>query len=334
MITPFEKNLNVWRQLWRVIERSQVIIQIVDARNPLLFISKDLTKYITDLDLQKQTILLLNKSDYLSIQQRLSWSHYFKTNGIAHIFFSAFNEQLKQNLISDICMKKLSIFQKKVLNVNTQAYKKNPEVPLINRKGLLKFLEEISGSKKIIVGMIGYPNVGKSSIINVLLNRKNVGVTSTPGKTKNFQTIKLNEKITLCDCPGLIFPTFISNKSDLVLNNVLAIDNLIDLMKPCKLLTRRIPIIIINHVLRLRLKPKLQTQKILDEFCFSRGYMLRTGMTNRTEAAKCILKKYVKGELIYCHPPPQLNFKERQMFWEYNTQLRVLQKDKSIKQDK
>lgn len=36
-VTPFEKNLQVWRQLWRVIERSDFAVQIVDARNPLLF---------------------------------------------------------------------------------------------------------------------------------------------------------------------------------------------------------------------------------------------------------------------------------------------------------
>lgn len=36
-VTPFEKNLHVWRQLWRVIERSDVLVQIVDSRNPLLF---------------------------------------------------------------------------------------------------------------------------------------------------------------------------------------------------------------------------------------------------------------------------------------------------------
>lgn len=37
-VTPFEKNLEVWRQLWRVIERSDFAIQIVDARNPLLYL--------------------------------------------------------------------------------------------------------------------------------------------------------------------------------------------------------------------------------------------------------------------------------------------------------
>ena len=46
--TPFEKNLNMWRQLWRVIERSDVLVQIVDARNPLLYRSVDLEEYIDE----------------------------------------------------------------------------------------------------------------------------------------------------------------------------------------------------------------------------------------------------------------------------------------------
>ena len=37
VVTPYEKNLEFWRQLWRVIERSEVIIQIVDSRHPLIF---------------------------------------------------------------------------------------------------------------------------------------------------------------------------------------------------------------------------------------------------------------------------------------------------------
>ena len=44
MITPFERNLEFWRQLWRVIERSDIIMQIVDARNPLLFRCEDLVR--------------------------------------------------------------------------------------------------------------------------------------------------------------------------------------------------------------------------------------------------------------------------------------------------
>ena len=42
MLTPFERNIEVWRQLWRVVERSHLIVQIVDARNPLRFRCDDL----------------------------------------------------------------------------------------------------------------------------------------------------------------------------------------------------------------------------------------------------------------------------------------------------
>ena len=45
-ITPFEKNIEVWRQLWRVIDKSDVLLQIVDARNPSFFYAADLEKYI------------------------------------------------------------------------------------------------------------------------------------------------------------------------------------------------------------------------------------------------------------------------------------------------
>ena len=38
-ITPYEKNLEVWRQLWRVVERTEVLVQIIDGRNPLFFFS-------------------------------------------------------------------------------------------------------------------------------------------------------------------------------------------------------------------------------------------------------------------------------------------------------
>ena len=45
-ITPFEKNVDIWRQLWRVIEKCDLLLQIVDARNPYFFYSADLEKYI------------------------------------------------------------------------------------------------------------------------------------------------------------------------------------------------------------------------------------------------------------------------------------------------
>lgn len=92
-----------------------------------------------------------------------------------------------------------------------------------------------------MVGLVGYPNVGKSSTINSLLGEKKVSVSSTPGKTKHFQTINLSDQITLCDCPGLVFPQFATTKADLVCDGVLPIDQLREYTGPVTLVVRRIP---------------------------------------------------------------------------------------------
>ena len=88
-MTPFERNLEVWRQLWRVIERSDVVVQIVDARNPLMFRSEDLEHYVTDVDPKKKNLLLINKADMMTYRQRKMWAEYLKGAKIAYRFFSA-----------------------------------------------------------------------------------------------------------------------------------------------------------------------------------------------------------------------------------------------------
>src|SRR4051812_12473336 len=89
LMTPFERNLEVWRQLWRVIERSDVVVQIVDARNPLLFRSEDLEIYVKDVDPKKENLLLINKADMMTYKQRKAWANYLKGAGISYKFFSA-----------------------------------------------------------------------------------------------------------------------------------------------------------------------------------------------------------------------------------------------------
>lgn len=89
LMTPFERNLEVWRQLWRVVERSDLVVQIVDARNPLLFRSEDLESYVKHVDPKKENLLLVNKADLLTVKQRKSWADYFAESGIAYKFFSA-----------------------------------------------------------------------------------------------------------------------------------------------------------------------------------------------------------------------------------------------------
>ena len=80
LLTPFERNIEVWRQLWRVVERSHLVIQIVDARNPLRFRCKDLEDYVKDVEGsegeagsgpgKRRNMLLINKADLLTAEQR------------------------------------------------------------------------------------------------------------------------------------------------------------------------------------------------------------------------------------------------------------------------
>lgn len=88
-MTPYERNLEIWRQLWRVVERSSLLVQIVDARNPLLFRSIDLEHYVSEFKPKKKNLLLVNKADMLTVDQRLSWAKYFRENNIRYVFFSA-----------------------------------------------------------------------------------------------------------------------------------------------------------------------------------------------------------------------------------------------------
>ena len=106
MLTPFEKNLEVWRQLWRVLERSQLVVQIVDARNPLLFRCIDLERYVAELCQvkEKKSLLLVNKADLLTPEQRTRWADYFNKHRIPFLFFSAVVAQtvLDGDGVSDI----------------------------------------------------------------------------------------------------------------------------------------------------------------------------------------------------------------------------------------
>ena len=69
----------------------------------------------------------------------------------------------------------------------------NPPVDRANFSSSTAFKDATGNHPtKLVVGLVGYPNVGKSSAINALIGEKKVSVSSTPGKTKHFQTINLS----------------------------------------------------------------------------------------------------------------------------------------------
>ncbi|PWW73759.1 hypothetical protein C7212DRAFT_346705 [Tuber magnatum] len=76
-------------QLWRVIEGSDPVVQIVDARNPLMFRCEDLERYVKEVDERETNPLLMNKADMMTAEQRSAWADCFEKEGISYRFFSA-----------------------------------------------------------------------------------------------------------------------------------------------------------------------------------------------------------------------------------------------------
>jgi len=178
------------------------------------------------------------------------------------------------------------------------------------------YLEDDSGKpRRINIGLVGYPNVGKSSTINALIGAKKVSVSSTPGKTKHFQTIHLSDNVMLVDCPGLVFPNFATMKADLVCNGVLPIDQLREFLGPAGLVAQRIPRVFLEAMygIQIHIRPleeggtgEATASEVLVAYARARGFT-KTGTGrnwDESRAARYVLKDYVNGKLLYVHPPP------------------------------
>lgn len=316
VITPYEKNIAVWRQLWLTIEKSQVLVQIVDARNPLFFRSEDLEGYIKNIDINKEYILLVNKADLLSEEIRISWADYFKSNGINFIFFSALWED--DNLADEDGNLKPVIEKKVESKEITKLLELYPKIEqkdykIYNRDELIDLIKKLSDGKKknhnaksYMIGFIGYPNVGKSSIINVLMKKKKVGVAMMPGKTKHYQTLFLpNEpEICLMDCPGLVFPTFTHSKADLVVNGITPIDKIVDYLLPIQLVIYNVPRWNLEAYYKIKLPDLYSSTQFLQVIALKYGYLTGRSIPNEAMASRIILKDYVSGHLLYCYTRP------------------------------
>ncbi|KAI9513076.1 P-loop containing nucleoside triphosphate hydrolase protein [Russula earlei] len=380
LLTPFERNLEVWRQLWRVIERSHLIVQIVDARNPLKFRCEDLEAYVQDVEGaegeqgtgkgRRKNLLLINKADLLTTEQRRIWADYFDSQGICSAFYSATNatasqkaqgealvaeelttppdEAIEENQsITSSQEDREAIEEESSPNASTSSTasagsynsgsdenvdshsdedthdNRDPRVKVLS---VLELEDLFMASAPDLSGEFLHENnpeklvVGLSSTINSLLGEKKVSVSSTPGKTKHFQTINLSDTIILCDCPGLVFPQFSTTKAELVCDGVLPIDQLREHTGPVSLVVRRIPKAVLEGMYGLNIKPlgseeggngTLRAEDLLISYAVARGFT-RSGKGNPDEAraARYILKDYVNAKLLFCHPPPNVSADE------------------------
>eukprot|EP00897_Mesotaenium_endlicherianum_P010478 jgi/Mesen1/9459/ME000627S08849 len=281
VLTPFEKNLDIWRQLWRVLERSDLMVMVVDVRNPLFYRCADLERYVKEINPCKSTMLLLNKADLLPVSVRAKWARYLTKQGIRHVFWRRASS-----------------------TAASPPKRRLPSTTAATRRVDLN---------RCVVGFVGYPNVGKSSTVNALAGAKKTGVTSTPGKTKHFQTLILSDALMLCDSPGLVFPSFSSSRSEMVAAGVLPIDRMTEQRGPVEIVAEQIPRAVLEREYGIVLPQPAPHEpqdrpptaaELLRAYARSRGYVAGSGLPDETRASRQILKDYLNGRLLYFHLPP------------------------------
>lgn len=100
--------------------------------------------------------------------------------------------------------------------------------------------------RHLTVGMVGHPNAGKSSLINAILGRPAVSVSSAPGHTKHLQTLSSVPNcpgVKLCDCPGLVFPAVDVSRSLQTLLGIFPYPRLTEPYTCVQFLAERLPLI-------------------------------------------------------------------------------------------
>ncbi|KAF7307090.1 G domain-containing protein [Mycena indigotica] len=261
--TVFERNLEVWRQLWRVTEISQILLVLMDSRAPLLHFPPSLQNYLKD----RHVILVLTKVDISGPERAEAWTQYLRSRhpnfSVVQVesyvekestYVSQGRRQHRPHLPETFRSRLIQAIQEKhtAMLEPPEAVKANPArlekwKPKVKRDidwdRLLKAEGDKVGSvvggpaapreddsseeepQFLTIGLIGQPNVGKSSLLNALFGTSKVRASKTPGKTKHFQTLFFTPDVRLVDCPGLVMPNLVPLEIQ-VLSGILPISRL------------------------------------------------------------------------------------------------------------
>jgi ribosome biogenesis GTPase A len=306
----FEHNLEVWRQFWRVCEVSDVIVVVLDIRFPLLHYPLSLHRYLETL--KKPIICTLMKCDLVDPKLVEFWktsmrSYFGETlllveTSVYDMVDTTISVKNPRRYRDSLGVQELLDLCKLAVN-----NKNDTEWDMISRQKTsgTKLDESMPATETsyITIGMLGHPNVGKSSLINSIVGRKVVSASKTPGHTKHFQTIHLTKNIRLCDCPGLIFPVSLSRELQ-ILNGLFNVAQLRDPFGPILAATM---LINVPKSLGLTLPPEEREWSVLlisESFAIQKGFFTsKAGRPDVHRAANLLLRMILDGRvLIAWHP--------------------------------
>lgn len=181
----------IWVELYKVLDSSDVIIFVLDARDPNGTRCRHVEKHIKKNCPTKHFIFLLNKVDLVPTSITRKWVV----------------------LLSKIAP--------------TIAFTAKVDKPF-GKFSLIKLLRQFDifhkDKKTISIGMVGYPNVGKSSVINALKSKVVCKSAPVPGETKIWQYVSLTKRMYIIDCPGIVYEYSGQDEVSFALNWVLIQD--------------------------------------------------------------------------------------------------------------
>ncbi|KAK9359665.1 NUC091 domain-containing protein [Lipomyces starkeyi] len=259
----------IWNELYKVIDSSDVVVHVLDARDPLGTRCQSVEQYIKKEAPHKHLIFVLNKCDLVPTWVAAAWVKSLSKEYPTLAFHASINH----------------------------SFGKGTLIQLLRQFSLLH-----SDRKQISVGFIGYPNTGKSSIINTIRQKKVCTVAPIPGETKVWQYITLMKRIYLIDCPGVVPPSTKDTETDILLRGVVRVENVSNpeqyipaLLERCK------P----SHVEKTYdIAGWKEASEFLEMLARKSGRLLKGGEPDENGVAKMVLNDFTRGRIPWYIAPP------------------------------
>ncbi|XP_068598675.1 guanine nucleotide-binding protein-like 3-like protein [Brachionichthys hirsutus] len=282
-----------YREFKKVIEASDVILEVLDARDPLGCRCPQVEQAVIQSGTNKKIVLVLNKIDLVSKEIVEKWIKYLR-NEFPTVAFKASTQQQNKNL------------KRSNVPVTQATAELLTSSACIGADCLMKLLanycRNLDIKTAITVGVVGFPNVGKSSLINSLKRARACSVGATPGVTKCLQEVHLDKHIKLLDCPGIVMATSTTDAA-MILRNCVKIEQLVDPLPPVEAILRRCNKTQIMDHYKV---PDFHTApEFLSLLAKRQGKLRKGGLPDTDKAAKGVLMDWTGGRISYFTHPPE-----------------------------